>query len=118
VFIGDHCEEDGWELDELAASLGKKRIPIFVFHECADDDGLSLDAKPIFKGIAAASAGAYCEFQPDSAVALRELLSTVAAFSAAGIEGVKQAPQVTTPEARQLQTRLLLLGPAGADEKP
>ena len=111
VFVGDHCEEDGWELDELAAALGEKHIPVFVFHECADDNTLWQQAQPIFRGMANASGGAYCPFGAGSAAALRELLSTVAAFSAAGIEGVKQVPQATTPEARALQGRLLLAAP-------
>ena len=40
------------------------------------------------------------------------MLSSVAAFTAAGVEGVKQTPLPRTPEARQLQGRLLL-GAAG-----
>ena len=112
VFIGDHCEDDPAELARLAAALGEKHIPVFVFHECADGDRRALEAKPVFEGMAAASSGAYCGFKPDSSAELGELLSTVAAFSAGGIEGVKQVPQVTTPQARQLRTRLLL-GPAG-----
>jgi hypothetical protein len=116
VYIGDHCEEEGDELTALAGQLGEKHIPVFVFHECADDDDRWIAAKPIFKAIAAASSGAYTEFKPDSGAVLRELLSNIGAFSAAGVEGVKQIGQATTPEARQLQGRLLLLGPAGGDD--
>jgi len=111
VFIGDHCQDDPARLVDLAKAFGKRRTPIFVFHECADDNEDALDAKPIFKDLARLSGGAYCEFEPESAEALRELLASVAAFSAAGAEGVKNIPQVQTPEARQLQSRLLLLGP-------
>jgi len=114
VFVGDHCEDDAGELREWAAVLGQRSIPVFVFHECADHDERSLDAKPLFKHLATASGGVYCEFKPDSGAVLREMLSSVAAFSAAGVEGVKQAALPHTPEARQLQKRLLL-GPSLSD---
>ena len=44
----------------------------------------------LFEYMAELSHGAYCPFGTGSAAAMRELLSTVAAFSTAGIEGVKQ----------------------------
>ena len=113
VFVGDHSEDRPGELRELAGALGAKSIPLFVFHECADDDRRSLKAKPVFKRMAEASGGVYCEFKPDSGAVLREMLSAVAAFGAGGIEGVKQVPQVTTAQARQLRARLLL-GPPEA----
>jgi len=117
VFVGDHCEEKAGELGELAAALGERRIPVYVFHEIADDDQRSLRARPVFRRIAAASGGVYCEFKPNSGVVLREMLSSVAAFSAAGIEGVREIGPATAPEARQLQKRLLLLGPGNPDGK-
>jgi hypothetical protein len=113
VFIGDVVEEKPGELGELAASLGKRHIPLFVFHDYGGRDVEAVErAGPVFDRLAELSGGAYCPFGAGSAAALRELLSTVAAFSAGGIEAVKQVPQVTTPEARQLRTRLLL-GPGG-----
>jgi len=115
VFIGDHCEEEGDELTGLAAKLGERSIPLFIFHECADFDQRSLAAKPLFKGLAEVSGGVYCEFKPTSATVLRELLSTVGAFSVAWHEGVRQVGPAATPEARQLQNRLLL--PAGSVQK-
>jgi hypothetical protein len=110
VFIGDHCEDtdDGYELDDLAVKLGQKGIPIFVFHEVNDQDVFALRATPIFEHMAKVSGGVYAEFKPSSGAVLRELLATVAVFSAAGHEGFKQVGQPLTPEARQLQTRLLL----------
>jgi hypothetical protein len=96
----------------LELHKGQKRIPIFVFHEVRDDDSLALQAQPLFEHMAEASGGVYTEFRPDSGAVMRELLSTVAAFSAAGHEGVKRVAQPVTAPARQLQARLLL-GPAG-----
>jgi hypothetical protein len=117
VFIGEHCEEDPEQLAQLARALGEKRIPIFVFHECQDNNQRAVNAKPVFKRIADASNGIYAEFEPESGLVLRELLSSVAAFSTARIEGVKEMGQAATPQAQQLQRRLLLLaaGPAAKD---
>jgi len=111
VFVGDHCEEKPGELLALAATLGQRSMPLFVFHECADHDRGSLHAKPVFKRMAEASGGVYVEFKPDSGAVLREILSSVAAFTAEGHEGVKQVGRAATPEGRQLQGRLLV-GPA------
>ena len=115
VFIGDHSEDDDWELDDLAVKLGHKRIPIFVFHEIRDQDSLALHAQSIFEHMAKVSGGVYAEFRPDSGAILRELLSTVAAFSASGHEGVKQVAQPVTAAARQLRGNLLML-PAPKDK--
>jgi hypothetical protein len=108
VFVGDHCEDDPRVLFELAQTLGRKYIPLFVFHECADHDERSLQAKPIFKRMSELSGGVYVEFKPDSGAVLRELLSSVAALSAGGLEGVERMALPTTSEARQLRGRLLL----------
>ena len=75
VFIGDHCEDDPDEILALAGALGKKSIPLFVFHECADDNERSLSAKPIFMRMAEESGGVYIEFKPESSTVLRELLA-------------------------------------------
>jgi hypothetical protein len=109
IFIGDTCEEDGEELAALARRLRRKRIPVYVFHE-RDRDG-KLDAREILEAIAKASGGVYCPFGAESAAALRELLSTVAAFSAAGAEGVKRVGLPVTLEGQELQKRLLLAAP-------
>lgn len=110
VFIGDHNEDFPAELATLATALGEKKLPLFVFHECADNDARALQSKPLFKRLAELSGGVYCEFKPDSGGVLRELLSTVAAFTTGGTEGVRQLGSGTGIEARQLQSRLLLLG--------
>jgi hypothetical protein len=114
VFIGDHCEDDPDELASLASSLGEKGIPIFVFHECADSDFRSLNAQRVFQCMAETSGGMYCEFKPDSGAVLRDLLASVAAFSAAGSEGVKNIAMAATPTGKLLQQRLFL----GAVSKP
>lgn len=115
VLIGDACEEDSGELTELAAALGEKGVPVFALHDYAGRDTEAVEAAgPVFERLAEVSGGAYCQFGTVTAVlALRELLSTVAAFSVAGSEGLKQVEPATTLEARQLQSRLLLLGPGG-----
>lgn len=109
VFVGDHCEDDPGELRDLAQALGRKSCRCFVFHECADHDDRSIEAKPIFKAMASLSGGVYVEFKPDSGAVLREMLGNVGALAAAGVEGVKRVALPQTPEARQLQTQLRLL---------
>jgi len=111
VFVGDHCEDDPGEVVALAESLGKRSMPLFLFHEIADHDGRSLEARPVFERMAEVSGGVYVEFRPDSGAVLHEMLANVAALAAAGLEGVKQVALIKTPEARQLQTRLLLAAP-------
>ena len=117
VFVGDHSEDSPDALLALAARLGKRSMPLFMFHECADHDERSLKAKPVFKRMAELSGGVYVEFKPDSGTVLREMLSSVAAFSAAGHEGIRQVGQPFTPEARQLQKRLLLAAPKGGADR-
>jgi hypothetical protein len=115
VFIGDHSEEPAEKLMKLAENLGKRRIPLFVFHECAGNDAASLEAKPLFKRLATVTGGVYCEFKSSSGTVLRELLSNVAAFSSAGKAGLTQMGDPSTPQARQFQKDLLLLAaPEGA----
>jgi hypothetical protein len=109
VFIGDHCEDDPGELYDLAQALGRKSMPLFVFHECADHDDRSIDAKPVFKRMAELSGGIYVEFKPDSGAVLREMLASLGALAAAGVDGVNRVALPQTPEARQLQTQLRLL---------
>jgi hypothetical protein len=109
IFIGDHCEETAADLTKLAEALGNRSIPLFLFHECADSNAPSLEAKPLFKRLASLSGGIYHEFKPSSGAVLRELLSSVAAFSSAGKDGVAQMGRAATPQGRQFQERLLLL---------
>lgn len=115
VFVGDHCEEEEGDLFGLAAKLREKQIPLFVFHECDDHNEWSLQAKPVFKRMAEMTGGVYVEFKPDSGEVLRELLPTVAAFSAAGVEGVERMALPVRAEARQLRSSLLLLSSGNGD---
>jgi hypothetical protein len=112
VFVGDSCEEQPEELAELAETLGEKDTPVFLFHDLNGRDvEAARAAAPIFAHIAEASGGAYCPFGTASAGALREALASLAVFSTAGAEGVKQIEAPRTPGARLLQARLML-GPA------
>jgi hypothetical protein len=106
VFVGDHCHDELEALPELARELGRKSIPIFIFHECKDNDRQAIESKPMFKKLAELSSGAYVNFKPNSGKVLRELLSNVAVFSAAGSEGFKRMPFAWTKEARNLQGQL------------
>ncbi len=108
VFVGDHCEDDQDQLIAPAKEFGRRNMPLWIFHECSDENDRALFAKPIFKNMAAVSGGIYVEFKPDSGAVLREVLASIAAFSTAGAEGLKQVEAVRTPEARQLQARLML----------
>jgi len=113
VYIGDCCEEEPDELVVLAQELGRKGIPLWMFHECDDHDWDSIRAKPVFKTMAKASGGVYVEFKPESSLVLRELLASVAAYSASGPDGVRKLETATTQEGQHLQRRLLLGGGDG-----
>lgn len=108
VFIGDHSEDYPELVLRQATEFGKVSMPIFVFHEISDHDERALEARPVFQRMAELSGGVYVEFKPDSGDVLKELLSNIAAFSAAGTEGVHRMPLPATSEARQLRGRLLL----------
>jgi len=106
VYIGDSCEEHEDELLALARKFGRKSIPLFMFHE--RPIGGEAEARAVFEKMAELSGGAYVDFKMDSAVVLRELLSCIAAFSAAGRKGVEQVAMPTTAAARQLRSYLAL----------
>jgi len=108
VFVGDHCEENAAGLETLAKALGENAIPVFVFHECADDNDRALAAKPLFKRLTQASGGLYLELKKDSGAALREALSTIAAFTAGGAEGLTRIALPTSSEVRKLRQSLML----------
>jgi hypothetical protein len=112
VFIGDHNEEDPYRLMVMAKMLGRKSIPLFIFHEYDRQDRYSFIAQALFLRMAEASGGVYVPFNLKSASALREILAGVAAFSIAGIRGVERLALPVSGEARQLHRNLrLMLGP-------
>jgi hypothetical protein len=108
VYVGDHCEEPHGELERLATELGSRGVPLFIFHECADDDRRSRRAKPLFRRMAERSGGFYVEFKPSSHRVLSELLSNVAAYAAKGTEGIERIELPETAEARALRHHLML----------
>lgn len=111
VFIGDHCHDELDMLPGLAGELGKKTIPVFIFHECRDNDRQAIDSKPMFRKLAELSGGAYVEFGPGSGSALQEALTTLAAFAVGGMERIA-LPR--TAEALNLQGQLRqMLGNGG-----
>ncbi|MBI2585326.1 MAG: VWA domain-containing protein, partial [Rhodospirillales bacterium] len=79
VFVGDAFEEDIDAVGKVAGELGLLGVPAFMFHE--GDDPLAGFA---FQQVARLTNGAYCQFDSSSARALRELLSAVAVYAAAG----------------------------------
>jgi hypothetical protein len=97
VFIADACEEDPAELYQLAGEARRERRPAVHVPRLGRADTDKVEAAgPLFDRMAELSRGAYCPFGPGSAEVLRELLSTVAAFSAGGVEAVKQGAETRT----------------------
>ena len=96
------------ELAALACRLGEKHIPVFVFHEAGVR---RLVGAGNLRSDSGAERRRLLPLRCGSGEALRELLSTVAAYSAAGLEGVKRVGLPVTIEGQQLRARLLL--PAG-----
>ena len=80
VFVGDAMEENRDTLIHEASELGRLKVPAFMFQE-----GRDREVEQVFRGIAKATNGAYCRFDPGSARQLAELLRAVAAFVVGGI---------------------------------
>jgi hypothetical protein len=79
VFVGDSCEEKPAGLAKLAATLGKKSVPVFMFRE-GDDPGTG----EVFEEIARLSNGVCARFDVGSAAQLADLLRTVGRFATSG----------------------------------
>ncbi len=79
VFIGDCVEESVDYLCGISGQFGILGVPIFMFQE-----GFDAGAEAAFKQIASLSRGAYCRFDANSAQQLKDLLSAVAVYAAAG----------------------------------
>ncbi|MCY3885792.1 MAG: VWA domain-containing protein [Gammaproteobacteria bacterium] len=85
VLVGDACEENPFELYELAGQLGLFRVPVFVFQEGNDQR-----AAQVFSRIAQRSGGAHIPFRAGSASDLAELLGAVASYATGGREAIQK----------------------------
>jgi hypothetical protein len=79
IFVGDACEEKHDPLCHLAGGLGKRGVPVFVFHEGNDNN-----AGRVFRQIAQLSGGAYLPFSLAGIAQLKTLLGAVAVFVSGG----------------------------------
>ena len=101
VFVGDCMEEDVDRLCHLAGELGVLGVPAFMFHE-----GSEPVAQRAFKEIARLTRGAYCAFDASSAGQLRDLLSAVAVYAAAGQKALRDFSKDRSEVVRQLTHQL------------
>lgn len=101
VFVGDCMEEDVDRLCHLAGELGVLGVPAFMFHE-----GSEPVAQRAFKEIARLTRGAYCAFDASSAGQLRDLLSAVAVYAAAGQKALRDFSKNRSEVVRQLTHQL------------
>ena len=85
VLVGDACEENPFELYELAGQLGLFRVPVFMFQEGSDPL-----AAQVFARIAQRSGGAHIPFRPGSSSELAELLGAVASYATGGREAIQK----------------------------
>jgi hypothetical protein len=86
VFVGDASEEP---LDTLCAGahqLSARGIKCFMFLE-----GGGGEAEKAFREIARLTGGAFCQFSPESARELGELLRAAAAYAAGGLKALSGA---------------------------
>lgn len=115
VFIGDHCEESYEVLYQLASTLGRKSVPIFIFHECAARDTYAVQAREPFMRLAELSGGVYTKFTLQSGATLNEMLAGIAAYSTQGLRGLQRLAAPATPAARQLHAGLRLMLGSGTE---
>ena len=101
VFVGDCMEEDVDRLCHLAGELGMLGVPAFMFHE-----GTEPVAQRAFREIARLTRGAYCAFDASSAEQLRDLLSAVAVYAAAGQKALRDFSKDRSEVVRQLTHQL------------
>ena len=101
VFVGDCMEEDVDHLCHLAGELGVLGVPAFMFHEGAEPV-----ARRAFQEIARLTRGAYCAFDASSAGQLRDLLSAVAVYAAAGQKALRDFSRDRSEVVRQLTHQL------------
>lgn len=87
VLVGDALEEALDPIGHLAAQLGLRGTPVFVFQEGGD-----AQVEWAFRQVAKLSGGAWAPFDSASADALRELLRAVAVFAAGGRAALARLP--------------------------
>jgi hypothetical protein len=78
IYIGDACEETPADLYEATCS-----VPVFLFQE-----GSNPQTSTIFATLAKLTGGAHVEFNPNSPLALAELLKAVATFATGGVKAL------------------------------
>ncbi len=88
VFVGDSVEEKVDQLCAVSGELGILGVPVFMFQE-----GFESTTEAVFKQIASLTRGAYCRFDANSAQQLKDLLSAVAVYAAAGLQGLEDFSQ-------------------------
>ena len=89
VFVGDSVEESVDDLCGVSGELGILGVPVFMFQE-----GFDPGAETAFKRFASLSRGAYCRFDANSAQQLKDLLSAVAVYAAAGPSALENFSQM------------------------
>ena len=88
VLVGDSFEESIDDVGKVAGKLGMLGVPVFMFHEGHDPS-----TKQAFQHIAQLTHGAYCPFDQNSVVQLKDLLCAVAAFAVGGIAALQAHSQ-------------------------
>lgn len=84
VFIGDALEEPVDPLCLVARTLGRFKVPAFMFQEGQDSE-----VETAFRAIAQHSGGAYGRFDSGAAKTLGALLKAVAVFATGGIKALE-----------------------------
>lgn len=94
IFIGDAMEERIEVLADVAADLGRQRVPLFMFQE-----GRDIGVPKAFRLLALKSCGAYFEFNPDRPRAVEELSAQLSAVARLAVGDVKALARVTDADA-------------------
>ncbi len=101
VFVGDNVEESADYLYGVSGKLGILGVPVFMFQE-----GFDVGAETVFKRIASLSRGAFCRFDASSAQQLKDLLSAVAVYAAAGPSALRDFSQMRGAAVLQLSRQM------------
>ncbi|WP_018687632.1 hypothetical protein [Ahrensia kielensis] len=84
VYIGDAMEENPDDLGHVAAQLGMRKVPVFVFQE-----GHNNLAEAAFKEVARLSSGGWFRFDRNAPNVLKDLLSSIAIYATGGIKALQ-----------------------------